>query len=88
MSVRTESPRWNPNPPMPLERDYLRKMWLVVAGIVVAAAAVLSFGLTSAGPSSTPDPTTPNVTRIVDGGPSTGAHTPIRIGDYVCGQCR
>jgi hypothetical protein len=79
MSTRTAA--------LPMERDYLLRAWLVVAGIVIAAAAVIALALSATG-SSPSGSTRPAVTRIVDNGPSSGSFAPIRVGDYVCGQCR
>ena len=79
MSTRTAA--------LPMERDYLLKAWLVVAGIVIVAAAVIALALSATGPSPSGS-TRPAVTKIVDHGPSSGRYAPIQIGDYVCGQCR
>jgi hypothetical protein len=70
---------------LPVERGYLLRAWLVVAGIVIVAATAISLALAFSGaePAGRTDPG-----PVADDGRPSVTHRPIYVNGVVCGQCR
>ena len=70
---------------LPIERNYLSRAWIAVAGIVLVAAVIVS--IAAALGRSTPVGGT-ILGPVPDFGPVTVQNEPIVVNGSVCGQCR
>ena len=70
---------------LPIERNYLSRAWIAVAGIVLVAAVIVS--IAAALGRSTPVGGT-ILGPVSDYGPVTVQNEPIVVNGSVCGQCR
>jgi len=70
---------------LPIERTYLSRAWVAVAGIVVVAAVIVSIAVALG--RSTPVGGT-ILGPAPDFGPVTTQNEPIVVNGSVCGQCR
>ncbi|MGQ0668505.1 MAG: hypothetical protein ACT4PO_02340 [Actinomycetota bacterium] len=66
---------------LPIERTYLRKVWLAYAAIALAFAVVIA--IVAAGPTLTRTPQPEPAAKIVQ-----QDNAPITINGTVCHQCR
>jgi hypothetical protein len=70
---------------LPIERTYLSRAWLAVAGILLVAALIVTIAVALG--RSTPAGGT-SQGPVSDYGPVTVQNEPIVVNGNVCGQCR
>ena len=73
------------SPSLPIERTYLSKAWLAVAGILLLAVLIVTIAVALG--RSTPVGGT-ILGPVPDFGPVTTQNEPIVVNGNICGQCR